>query len=76
MVSARLSGLMGALRKLATDRTFAIHDRTLGAERAIDEYLVTDPATRKQMLDELDHEIATEAGEFWDTIREGIAHRR
>jgi hypothetical protein len=76
MASARLSGLMTSLRALAVDSTLASLDRTLNAERAIQAYLVTDPTTRKQMLDELDHEIAAETGEFWVTVREFIAQWR
>jgi hypothetical protein len=48
----------------------------LAAELAIEEYLVIDPATRKEMLDELDHEVAAETGEFWDTVREAITYLR
>jgi hypothetical protein len=35
----------------------------LAAQRAIEDYLVIDPATRKQMLDDLSHEVM--ADEFW-----------
>ncbi len=76
MTSARLSGLMVALRRLATDYSLASHERTLAVERAIDEYLVKDPMTRKQMLDELNHEVAAETGEFWVTVRDVITQRR
>jgi hypothetical protein len=76
MISSPLSGLMAALRKLAADHTLASHDRTIGAEQAIKNYLATAPARRKQMLDELEHEVAAEAGEFWDTVREYIGHCR
>jgi hypothetical protein len=48
----------------------------LSAELAIKGYLVKDPATRKQMLDELDHEVAAETGEFWDTVRDIITPQR
>ena len=76
MASARLSNLIKALRMLAEDSTRAIHDRTITAEHEIEDYLLKDPKTRKQLLDELNHEVAPEAGEFWDTVREGIAHKR
>ncbi len=64
MASERLSNLMRALRQLAVDKTIPSHERTIGAETAIKSYLVNDPTTRKPMLDELDHEIAAETGEF------------
>ena len=76
MASERLSNLIKALHMLAKDSTRAIHDCTVTAEHEIEDYLVKDPKTRKQMLDELDHEVAAETGEFWDTVREGVAHRR
>jgi len=76
MASERLSGLMTSLRKLAMDNTVPIDERTLGAQRAIEHYLVPDPATRKRMLDELDHEVAAETGEFWDTVRDIITQQR
>jgi hypothetical protein len=77
MASARLLNLMGALRKLAADNALAGYEGSLAAERAIQGYLgVTDPAKRKQMLDELDHEVAAETGEFWDTVRDIISQQR
>jgi hypothetical protein len=76
MASDRLSNLIKALRMLATDSTCTIHSRTQTAEREIEDYLVKDPTTRKQMLDELDHEIAAETGEFWVTVRDFITQQR
>lgn len=76
MASARLSNLIKALQKLAKDSTRTIHSRTQTAEREIKDYLVKDPVTRKQMLDELDHEVAAETGELWDTVRDFIAQWR
>lgn len=68
MSSARLSNLMGALRKLEGDDTLPSDERTMAAELAINDYLVKDPATRKQLLDELNREVM--AGELWDTVRD------
>jgi hypothetical protein len=76
MASERLSNLIKALRNLAKDSTRTIHSRAQTAEHEIEDYLVKDPITRKQLLDELDHEIAAETGEFWVTVREGIAQKR
>jgi hypothetical protein len=76
MASPLLSGLMGALRALARDNTLLTDRRSLAAEQAIKGYLATGQATRKQMLDELAHEVADETGEFWDTVREIITQLR
>ena len=75
MASPLLSGLMDALRMLARDSTLPSYQRSLAAEQAIRGYLATGQATRKQMLDELDHQAAG-TGEFWDTVREIIAQQR
>ena len=66
---------MKALRMLAEDSALPSDERTLAAETAIRNYLVTDPATRKQMLDELNRKVAGETGEFWDTVREYITQQ-
>jgi len=67
---------MDALRALARDRTLPVEDQTLAAERAIKGCLVTDPATRKDMLDTLENEIISERGDFWNTVGEIIGRLR
>ena len=67
---------MDALRALARDRTLPVEDQSLAAERAIKGYLVTDPATRKDMLDALENEIISERGDFWNTVGEIIGRLR
>jgi hypothetical protein len=40
------------------------------AEAVIKGYLVGDSATQMEMLDALKKEVASERGEFWNTVRE------
>ena len=69
MASERLSNLIKALHNLAANSTSPSENRTETAAHEIEDYLVKDPTTRKQMLAKLEQEIAAETGEFWVTVR-------